>query len=99
MNLEKLIEKKQLEFFDGASDNQIRNKLSRGISYLNRAKKIYSEEESDDRNAFVHSNVYLALQMVSQAYLLSNGYRTKGYGQHKTNIMVCCLLMDDDEMS
>jgi len=100
MNLQKLIEKGRLESFDGASNDQIRNKFFRGISFLNIAKKIFSmDDESKDRNAFVHSSVYSALQMIGSAYLLANNYRARGSAHHETVIMACRLIMNDEKLA
>ena len=99
MTLKELIKRGKLEEFGEVSLMQVTNKLKFAFKNLNTAENLFKAQGGDeDINRIIYLNTYNAVRLALQAYVLSEGYRTKGQGHHKTLIIVTKLLIKDDSL-
>lgn len=99
MTLNELIEKGKLEEIVDISLIQIANKLKFAFKNMRVAEALFKTQGGEeDINKIIYLNIYNGIRLALQAYVLSEGYRTKGNAHHKTLITASSLLMKDDSL-
>lgn len=96
MNIPQFINEDLLQNFGAVSIQQIRKRFEDGTFYLETAKDIFATIKR--RNKIVYTNIYNAVRIIGEAFLLLNGYRAKIKDHHKTVIAISKLLMNDPVM-
>ena len=96
MNLQKLLEQNFLKKVDPVSISQIKKRFETGMSYLNTAKELFKNNPSLSQVAY--TNLYNAVRIIGETFLLLNGYKATINQHHKTVIQTCQLLMDATDM-
>jgi len=98
MSLQELINQEKLKTIQGVSLEQIKKRFNLAYKFFQLAKKFFQENQ-EEYNEVIYTNLYNAARILSEAYLLFNGYKaTVGLEHHKTVIQTVKLLMNDAEM-
>jgi hypothetical protein len=98
MSLTELINQEKLKTIQGVSLEQIRKRFSLAYKFFQLAKKFFPENQ-EEYNEVIYTNLYNAARILSEAYLLFNGYKAAaGLEHHKIVIQAVKLLMNDKQM-
>jgi len=100
MSLQELISQNIVMKFEGASLTQIKKRLNLAYAHLNNASEMFKKNPKNDmnKNLIIYKEVYDAMRIAAEAYLLSKGCKAVKEDHHKQTIKATADLMKEESL-